>query len=134
LAAGPLLALAERLRDITRRRALLFVNDRVDVALACGADGVQLGEDALPVAAARKVTGRRLLIGRSVHSAAGAEEAARAGAALLVAGTIFPSSSHPGEPAAGPGLLAEVRARVEVPLLAIGGVTAANAGSVTAAG
>ncbi len=69
LPSGDLYALAVRLRDITSGKALLFVNDRIDVALACGADGVQLGEDALPLEAARRAAADGVLLGRSVHSA-----------------------------------------------------------------
>ncbi|MBI4336602.1 MAG: thiamine phosphate synthase [Chloroflexi bacterium] len=134
LPAGELLKLAERLRQITRGRALLVVNDRADVALACGADGVQLGEESMPVGAVRKVAGRGLLVGRSVHSVAGAVQAEREGADFLVVGTIFPTSTHPDAAASGPGLLEEVGRQVRVPYLAIGGVTADNAASCIAAG
>lgn len=137
LPGGPLLRLAERLRQATEGRALLFVNERADVALACGADGVHLGEEALPLAAVRRLAGDRLRIGRSVHSVEGAVAAASAeggGADLLLVGTIFPSGSHPGAPAAGVGLLEAVAQRVTVPFLAIGGVTAENAPQVTRAG
>ena len=132
--AGPLLDLAIRLRSITQGKALLFVNDRVDVALACGADGVQLGEESLSASAVRNIVGDRLLMGRSVHSVEGAIEAEEQGADLLVVGTIFPSQSHPGLASAGPGLLAQVRKDVKIPFLAIGGITADNVSSVIKAG
>ncbi len=132
--ARELLALAEKLRKVTEGRALLFVNDRLDVALACGADGAQLGEEGLPVEAARRVAGSRLLLGRSVHSAEGASDAEAKGADLLIVGTIFPTGSHPGAEAAGVRLLEQTRERVEVPFLAIGGVNAENVASVIRAG
>jgi len=133
--AGELLVLATSLRETIRRHnALLVVNDRVDVALAAEADGVQLGEDALPVAAARRVAGRRLLIGRSVHSAQGAREAEAQGADFLVVGAIFPTGSHPGAPPAGLELLAQVHKAVRIPFLAIGGVNAGNAAKVMSQG
>lgn len=135
MAAGGLLALAVRLRAVTRGRALLFVNDRVDVALVCGADGVQLGEAALPVEAARAAMGARpLMTGRSVHDIPGALAAARAGADVLVAGTLFPSATHDGAPAAGVAFVRELTGATRVPVLGIGGITAANAGEVIAAG
>ncbi|MGH2544557.1 MAG: thiamine phosphate synthase [Ardenticatenaceae bacterium] len=141
LPAGELLALAERLRAITAGRAMLFVNDRLDVALACGADGVQLGEESLPLEAARKVAGNRLLLSRSVHSVEGAVEAEgapgcaeRRGADLLIVGTIFPTGSHPGAEAAGVQLLRQVRERVRIPFLAIGGVNADNIESMIRSG
>ena len=132
--AGALLALARRLREVTAGRALLLVNDRADVAVACDADGVQLGEGGLPVAAARAIVGPSRIVGRSVHDADGAARAEAEGADLLIVGTIFPSRSHPGEAVAGVGLLAEVRRRVSVPVLAIGGVTTENVAEAVGAG
>ncbi|MBI4339965.1 MAG: thiamine phosphate synthase [Chloroflexi bacterium] len=134
LPGGHLLTLAERLREITQGKALFLVNDRVDVALSSEADGVQLGEEAMPVPAARWLVGPRLLLGRSVHSVAGARAAQEAGADFLVVGTVFPSGSHPSAPPAGPGLLAQVRQSVSIPLLAIGGLEEGNVGQVMAMG
>lgn len=126
LPSGQLLVLANRLRALTRGRALLFVNDRVDVALAAEADGVQLGEASMPVRDARQTAGHGLLVGRSVHDVEGAAAAESEGADLLVAGTVFPSESHPGAAVAGTELLERLHRRVTVPFLAIGGVTAGN--------
>ncbi|MBI2165316.1 MAG: thiamine phosphate synthase [Chloroflexi bacterium] len=134
LPAGQLLSLAKALRAVTAGRALLFINDRVDVALACDADGVQLGEESLPVAAVRRIAGDRLLIGRSVHSEEGAVEAQRLGADLLIVGTMFETASHPGAVAAGTSLLRRVTSAVNVPILGIGGVTRHNVGQVMDAG
>jgi thiamine-phosphate pyrophosphorylase len=134
LPSGQLYALARRLREVTSGKALLFVNDRVDVAIACGADGVQLGEEGLPLDAARQVSGGRLLLGRSVHSVEGAAQAEANGADLLIVGTIFPTGSHPGAATGGVGLLEQVRKRVSIPFLAIGGVKADNVESVMKAG
>jgi thiamine-phosphate pyrophosphorylase len=135
LPSGELLALAERLRTATRDRTLLFVNDHIDIALACGADGVQLGEMSLSVQAARQTIGTRgMLIGRSVHSAQSASDAQNGGADLLVAGTIYPSQTHAGEAASGVSLIRDIVQRVQVPMLGIGGITAANAAEVIAAG
>lgn len=134
LPAAALLELARRLRLVTRGKALLFVNDRVDVALACGADGVQLGEDGLPLEAARALVGRDLLLGRSVHTGEGASQAERQGAELLVVGTIFRTASHPGAPPAGVGLLRQVAEVVRIPFLGIGGIDRGNVNSVLEAG
>lgn len=134
LAAGKLLALARRLRDLTKGRALLFVNDRIDVALACEADGVQLGEEGLPLEVARDIARGRLLLGRSVHSVEGAVAAEVGGADLLVVGAIFPTGSHPGVAAAGVELLDRIRRRVGIPVLAIGGVKAQTVKLVIGAG
>ena len=134
MAAGALLALAQRLRGVTQGKALLFVNDRVDVALACEADGVQLGEEALSIAVVRDLAGEGLLIGRSVHDVEGAVRAQKEGADLLIVGTIFPSRSHPEGPVAGIGLLTAVAQHVSIPFLAIGGVKADNIHQVIKAG
>jgi thiamine-phosphate diphosphorylase len=134
LAGGPLLELAHGLRRVTEGRALLFVNERVDVAMACGADGVQLGEDGLSVQAARRVAGPGLLVGRSVHTAAGAVAAEKEGADILLVGAVFPTQSHVGGQSAGAGLLAEAAGRVTIPIAGIGGITAGNVGEVMRAG
>ncbi|MDO8751685.1 MAG: thiamine phosphate synthase [Dehalococcoidia bacterium] len=135
LAAGELLALAEAIRDVTSKaHALFLLNDRVDVALAVAADGVELGEEAMPVQAVRRIAGRRLLIGRSVHSLDGAREAEAQGADFLVVGTIFPTGSKPGATTAGLELLARVHSAVRIPFLAIGGINAANVAHVMAQG
>lgn len=129
-----LLSLAHRLRSLTMSRVWLFINGRVDVALASAADGVQLGEEALTVEAARRDSGGRLLIGRSVHSAEGAATAETEGAGMLVVGTIFPTGTHPGRKASGLGLLEQISVLVSVPFLGIGGVNAGNVESVIGAG
>ena len=134
LPAGELLALARRLRRATAGRALLIVNDRVDVAMASGADGVQLGENGLDVASARRLAGASMVIGRSVHSAEGARVAEAEGADFLVLGTVFDTASHPGAETGGLGLVREATAGVGVPVLGIGGVSESNVGSLIEAG
>ncbi|MCY3639067.1 MAG: thiamine phosphate synthase [Chloroflexi bacterium] len=134
LPAVELYSLALRLKDVVGNRALLFVNDRVDVSLAAGADGAQLGETALPLQAARQIAGGKLLLGRSVHSVDGAVEAQSQGADLLTLGTIFPTASHPGGVTGGIALVREVAAAVDLPFLGIGGIDAENVGDVIACG
>jgi thiamine-phosphate diphosphorylase len=134
LEAGALAALVVELLLITNGTSTrLVVNDRVDVALACGADGVQLRGDSIPIAAARRIARPGFLIGRSVHGVS--EAIAAADADYLVAGTVFPSASKvAGTPVLGvEGLRAIVRA-VDRPVLAIGGVTDARLGEVADAG
>ena len=134
LEAGALAALVAELLVITKGTSTrLVVNDRLDVALACGADGVHLRGDSIPVDAARRLAPAGFLIGRSVH---GVDEAiAAAGADYLIAGTVFPSASKAaGTPLLGiEGLRAIVRA-VDRPVLAIGGISDARIGEVAAAG
>ena len=117
-----------------RGRAALIVNERVDVAAAAVADGVQLGEEALPVTEARKLLPNGALIGRSVHSVEGAVRAEAAGADVLVVGTIFSTGSHPGVDPAGPGLMRETSFRCSVPLIGIGGINSNNLAEVMTAG
>ena len=134
LPGGRMLELANTLRRITDGRALLVVNDRIDVALLCGADGVQLGEESMGVPEARRLAGESLLLGRSVHSVEGAVQATSDGADFLVVGTIFPTDSHAGAVTAGTGLLSGIRARTDAPMLGIGGVDEHNIAQVMAAG
>lgn len=134
LPAGQLLDLANELRLITQGSALFFVNDRIDVAMACGADGVQLGEKSHPVGAARKLVGDNLHLARSVHSLEGALAAEAGGADFLVVGSVFSTLSHDNAGVISPQLFARIADKTSVPLLGIGGVTAANVGKVIAAG
>lgn len=134
LSSSELLRLAQRLRAITTGRALLFVNDRVDVAVAAGADGVQLGEKGLPVEAVRRVAGDALLIGRSVHEVEGGTRAETEGADLLILGSIFPTESHPLGVPKGLGPLQRLSSSVSVPVLGIGGVRTSNVGEMMDAG
>ncbi len=127
------LELAQRLREITKGKALLFINDSVSIAEASGADGVQLTENSRSIASAHARMGRPLLIGRSVHGVDAAREAAAQGADLLVVGTVYDSPTHPGQPPAGVGLVGWC-AQPGVPVIGIGGITAQNAGAVMQAG
>jgi thiamine-phosphate pyrophosphorylase len=133
LPAADLYGLALRLRQIVGTQALLLVNDRVDVALAAHAHGVELRGDSLPTAIARKLA-PGLLIGRSVHDVTSAGAAISDGAELLVVGTMFISRSHPGLSPSGPPLVRKVAAIATVPLIGIGGITPANATQVISAG
>jgi len=134
LPAGEMFSLGMRLREVTRGKALLLINDRVDVAQACGADGVHLPENGLPTSIARWVMGRNALVGRSAHSVEAAARAGRDGADLVQLGTIFDSPSKPDSTPAGSELLREVADAVSVPVLAVGGVTPENAAEAIAAG
>lgn len=111
---------------------MLVVNDRVDVALAAGADGVQLGARSLSVEDGRSLAGASLRIGASVHAADEAR-AVGAGADWLLAGTLWPTPSHPGRAGAGVALLREVAA-LGMPVVAIGGVSAERAAEARRAG
>jgi len=111
---------------------LILINDRIDVALAAGAHGVQLGSRAIAPADARSLLGRGALIGASVHS--GREAAAVAdGVDFVLAGTIYASLSHPGRAGAGPGRIREVVA-AGARCIAIGGIREDRIPQVASAG
>lgn len=134
LPASDLYALARRLRGVCGSRALLLVNDRVDVALLSGADGVHLGELSIPVAATRKLLPPSMLVGRSVHSVNAAREAEQAGADYVLVGAIFATTSHPDLDPSGLGMLESVRSRINIPVLGIGGINPENVAGCWSAG
>jgi thiamine-phosphate pyrophosphorylase len=131
-----LLDVARAIRALTcPAGALLLVNDRPDVARAAEADGVHLGQDDLPVAAARAVLAPGAIVGLSTHDVAQAREGAAAGADYLGVGPIFATITKPNALAArGLDLVAAVRAATTLPLVAIGGLTPETAPAVRAAG
>jgi thiamine-phosphate pyrophosphorylase len=135
LDAGPLATLVAELVRLTRGTPTrIVVNDRLDVALACRADGVHLRGDSMPAEAARSIAPAGFLIGRSVHHEHEAKAAA-AGVDYLVAGTVFPTSSKAGLTEwLGVEGLARICRSVSVPVLAIGGVTVERVPGVAAAG
>jgi thiamine-phosphate pyrophosphorylase len=130
------LRLAKELARILKPKGIpLIINDRADIAFLCQADGVHLGQDDVPVAAARKILGKKALIGVSVCTPAEAVAAEAEGADYLGAGPVFPTLSKPDlPPLLGLAGLREIRARVRIPILAIGGISASNAGEAIAAG
>jgi thiamine-phosphate pyrophosphorylase len=115
--------------------AACVVNDRVDVALAVGADGVHLGADDLPVEVARQLVGERLWVGGTARDPDRARALVAAGADYLGVGPVHATATKDGLPAPlGTARLAEVAAAVAVPVLAIAGITAARVPAVLAAG
>lgn len=134
-ASGALLAETRQLLSLLSPQSLLIVNDRADVAQLSGAPGVHLGQDDLPAPAARALLGPEKIIGWSTHSAS----QVRAGDALLVDylafGPIFPTATKADtEPVVGLAGLREARRLTRKPLMAIGGITPANAAAVIEAG
>jgi thiamine-phosphate pyrophosphorylase len=114
--------------------ALFIVNDYADIAAAVGADGVHLGQDDLPIDAARRVVGRSALIGLSTHSLAQAEAAQAAGADYIGFGPVFPTGTKNAGTPRGLDELRAVTTHVAIPVIAIGGITETNAGAVIGAG
>jgi thiamine-phosphate pyrophosphorylase len=118
------------------RKVRLIINDRVDIALALGADGVHLGQDDLPPTAARELLGEQAIIGFSTHSVEQAEIATRLPVDYVAIGPIFNTSSKENPDAVvGPDGLRRVRqAHPTLPLVAIGGITFETAHELLAAG
>ena len=136
LGAREMLSLAQDLRVLTKQSgALLIVNDRVDVALAVGADGAHLGWRSLPIPSVRRLAGPEFVIGASTHSLAEARQAESEGADYITFGPIFHTPSKEGlvEPQGIEGLKAAHQA-VRLPLIGLGGINETNAASVAAAG
>lgn len=130
---GELYDLAIALRSALSGRALLIVNDRLDVALAAGADGVHLPEHSIPAASVWELAGD-LLVGRSVHSVEAAVRAAAAGVDYVQVGTVYETASKPGVPLGGIALVRAVAQAVRVPVVAVGGVMAERVPELVAAG
>ena len=118
---------AEQFRTETAEAGvLLIVNDRIDVALAVGADGVHLGQDDLPIAAARRLA-PRLLIGASTHSREEALQAEQEGADYINIGPIFPTKTKEGiANFLGPEAIGSISSAITVPFTVMGGITASN--------
>jgi thiamine-phosphate pyrophosphorylase len=127
--------LAKRARTQTRARGCtLIISDRVDIALACDADGVHLGQDDLPLAAGRKLMGGKI-IGISTHDLDQARAAERDGADYIGFGPMFGTSTkNTGYDARGVEMLQQIRADVELPIVAIGGIHEQNVRHVWQAG
>ncbi len=128
--------LAEKLRVLTREKGVaLIINDRLDIALSVGADGVHLGQDDLPLGVARRLLLPGMILGASAGDPRQAREAQDLGAAYLGTGAVFGTATKPdaGEPI-GPAALAAVCRSVEIPVVGIGGIDATNAREVIAAG
>jgi len=136
LSTRDLYELVERLLPLVHGRgACLLINDRVDVTLALPIDGVHLSRTSLPPAETRALLGPARLIGVSCHSLEEAIEAEREGADFIVLGPLFPTPSKVAYgPPIGLARLKDVRRRVRLPILGIGGITSSNTASVMAAG
>ena len=127
-----LVSLVRRCLAVSRgTRARVLVNDRLDVALAAGAHGVHLREASMPAPYVRALAPPGFLIGRSVHSVAGARRvSAQGGLDYLAFGPVRPTTSKPGAAGAGLDALAEVVASTPLPVLALGGIDASAARAI----
>ncbi len=136
LETRPLLALAEDILRLTREHsALLFINDRVDLAMALGADGVHLRANSLPVAVTRRLLGPGRMIGVSAHSTEEVVRAESEGADFAVLGPVYETTSKlVFGPPIGLHPIEEASRRCRIPVFAIGGITASCVGEVRRAG
>ena len=124
-----------RLRQITAARQIpLIINDRLDIALAAGADGVHLGQQDLPCREARKILGENCLIGVSAATVAEAKQAEDDGADYLGVGALHVTATKQNTRPVTPALLAEIKASVSIPVVAIGGIKADNLHELTGTG
>lgn len=125
---------AIKLRPLCRS-AFFLINDRLDIALAAGADGVHLGSDDLPYQAARKILGKNKIIGLTVHSVREARQAQKLGADYIGVAPVFTTKTKKdaGKPA-GVRLIEEIHRQVSIPIIAIGGIKLSNAAEVIRAG
>ena len=132
LSAKELLKIGERLRHLTHIESVkLFINDRIDVAMAIHADGIHLGQNSMPVKLARETSGDRFIIGVSTHSLKEAMDAEAGGADFITVGPIFETESklRYGSPV-GLTTLADVCRKVKIPVFAIGGISIERVNSV----
>lgn len=127
---------AAALRELTQRLGVtLIINDRVDIALSCGADGVHIGQGDASLAEARRMLGPSAIIGVSTHNIAEALQAAEGGADYISFGPIFPTRTKKDADAPkGIGALEDIRKVVDIPITAIGGITEANISGVLSTG
>ena len=130
------LTVGRELKQICARSGVLFVvNDRIDLALALDSDGVHLGDEDLPLLAARRIIGNQMLIGYSPPTLAEAIEAEQLGADYLGIGPVYGTSTKADAgDAVGVERIAAVSRAVSIPIVGIGGINAANAARVVAAG
>ncbi len=114
---------------------IFLINDRLDIALSVGADGLHLGSADLPYKVARKLLGKHKIIGLTVHSVREARQALKLGADYIGVAPIFATRTKPGAgKPKGSRLIKEIRKRVSLPIVAIGGINLSNAKEVIAAG
>ena len=119
--------LALRIKPIARQYNVpLLINDRLDIALAVDADGVHVGQEDLPVAVVRRLIGPDKILGATAATVAAAQTAEREGADYIGSGAMFPTLTKPGKQVLPLNMLAQIKQAVQVPVVAIGGITADN--------
>ena len=135
-ATREMIRVAEQMQALCKRAGVTFIiNDRVDVAIACHADGVHLGQDDFPIPLARKLLGQEAIIGGSAGSVEEARKCLLEGADYIGFGPVYATTSkEDAGPAAGLSLLKQIVETIPLPIIAIGGITADNTPPVVQAG
>ena len=129
------LKIALLMRKIVEPPVLFIINDRVDIAIACQADGVHIGQEDMPLKIARQILGEDKIIGVSTHSIEQAQEAQKEGADYIAIGPIFSTSSKPNVgPPKGPQIISQIKEMIEIPVVAIGGINLDNMDKTLEAG
>ncbi len=132
LSTKELLDMAFKIREITAKyKTLLFINDRIDICLAVNADGIQLTENSLPIAVAKKIT-QKLIIGASRHTLESCIEAEKQGADFIVFGSIFKEKNN--IKPQGIEILKKVCTKIKIHVFAVGGINPENAKSCILSG
>lgn len=136
LSAGLMIKEAGKIKKICEKHnALFLVNDRVDIALAVGADGVHLGQEDMPYQHARKLLGKHKIIGLSAHSAKGALHSQKIGADYIGIGPIYHTATKKDAQApTGLAPIIQLKNKLKIPLVAIGGINESNIDGVLKAG
>jgi len=126
---------AEKIKSIIDSRALFLVNDRIDIALAVDADGVHIGQDDMPYQFARKLLGANKIIGVTVHNSLEAFAAEQMGADYTGLSPIFSTTTkEDAGNACGVSMIREVREKIRIPIVVIGGITKENVAETIKAG
>jgi len=135
LPAKELIKVGLELQDLCRRKDVIFIiNDRPDVALAVNSDGVHLGQDDLPIAVARRIMAPEKIIGVSTHTIKQALEAEEQGADYIGVGPVFATPTKSEYKPVGLELVSQVKEKLSIPFVAIGGIDEKNIDEVIAAG
>lgn len=129
------LKIALSMRKIIKPPIVFIINDRVDIAIACQADGVHIGQEDMPLPMARQILGEHKIIGLSTHSVKQAQKAEKEGADYIAIGPIFATSSKAkAGPAKGTQIISQVKEMIKIPLVAIGGINLDNIDKTLEAG
>ena len=126
---------AKKIKEICKKKALLIIDDRIDVALAVGADGVHIGQDDISIETARMLLGKEKIIGLTVHNLKESIDAEKKGVDYIGLAPIFATETKQDSGApCGPDLITEIRKKVNLPIIAVGGIKKENVNEVISKG